>query len=67
MKGEIRALAIAADGRLVTGSGDFTARVWDLKAPASPPLVLKGHDGGIAAPWPSRPDFLAGWSRVQFR
>jgi WD40 repeat protein len=34
---------------LVTGSGDGTARLWDLSAtdPAAAPLVLRGHEGGI--------------------
>ena len=46
---KISALAIAPDGRLVTGSQDGTARVWDLKDPAAPPLVLRGHVHSIVA------------------
>ncbi len=42
-------LAFAPDGRLVTGSGDKTARVWDLNDPGAPPIVLKGHEGAIPA------------------
>ncbi len=45
----ISALAFAPDGRLVTGSADQTARVWDLKDLAAPPRVLRGHDGPISA------------------
>ena len=47
--GGISALAFAPDGRLVTGSGDKTTRVWDLKDPAAPPVVLRGHEGPITA------------------
>jgi hypothetical protein len=46
--GSISALAFAPDGRLVTGSGDSTARVWDLKDPTAQPLVLRGHEGSIS-------------------
>ncbi len=48
----IRALALSADGkRLVTGSYDKTARVWDLEAedPSASAAVLKGHEGYIWA------------------
>ena len=36
---------------MVTGSGDKTARLWDLKAadPAAQPVVLKGHEGWVYA------------------
>ena len=47
--GGINSLAIAPDGRLVTGSADKTARVWDLKDPAAPPRVLRGHENVISA------------------
>jgi WD40 repeat protein len=35
----------------VTGSGDKTARLWDLTAkdPAAAPIVLRGHDRVITA------------------
>jgi len=48
----IWAVAISPDGRwLVTGSGDGTARLWDLSAsdPAAAPVVLRGHEGSIEA------------------
>jgi WD domain, G-beta repeat len=50
--GPITTLAISADSRwLVTGSGDKTARLWDLRAqdPSANPVVLRGHDGGVYA------------------
>ena len=36
---------------LVTGSGDKTARLWDLRAkdPAANPVVLRGHEGTVNA------------------
>ena len=51
-RGSITALALSVDGkRLVTGSSDHTARVWDLDAdhPKTSAGVLKGHQGGIWA------------------
>jgi WD40 repeat protein len=35
----------------ITGSGDNTARLWDLRAkdPEASSLVLRGHDGSIRA------------------
>ena len=50
--GAVHALAISPDNRwLVTGSGDKTARLWDLSAkdPAANPVVLRGHDGAVDA------------------
>jgi WD40 repeat protein len=44
----IRALAFAADGRLVTG-GDDTTRVWDLNNPLAPPVILPGVGERISA------------------
>ena len=36
---------------LATGSGDGTARLWDLRAPGpvAAPIVLRGHEWGITA------------------
>ncbi len=51
-EGPVRAVAISPDGRwLVTGSGDKTARLWDLKAehPETTARVLKGHEGSVGA------------------
>ena len=48
-EGGISALAFAPDGRLITGSADNTARVWDMKSPAAPRLVFRGHEGAITA------------------
>jgi WD40 repeat protein len=45
----IEALAFAPDGRLVTGSDDGRALVWDLKDTAAPTRVLEGHGGKISA------------------
>ncbi|MGH7192517.1 MAG: protein kinase family protein, partial [Candidatus Saccharimonadales bacterium] len=43
-------LAISRDGRwLVTGSGDQTARLWDLANDDAEPRVLRGHTGAIWA------------------
>ena len=40
---------LAGDGRrLVSASDDATLRVWDLDAPESPPVVLRGHEGGVS-------------------
>jgi len=46
------AVAISPDNHwLVTGSGDKTARLWDLSAkdPAANPIVLRGHEGAVYA------------------
>jgi WD40 repeat protein len=46
----IQTLAITPDGRrLVTGSLDQTARIWDLTNPAvaSWPIILRGHNGAV--------------------
>jgi hypothetical protein len=47
-EGEVRALAVMADGRLVSGGADGTVRVWD-SAGRSEPVVLRGHEGGVRA------------------
>ncbi|MBM3983774.1 MAG: hypothetical protein FJ304_26605, partial [Planctomycetes bacterium] len=45
----VRAAAFSADGtRIVTGSGDNTAKVWDAKTGAEV-LTLKGHTDGVNA------------------
>jgi WD40 repeat protein len=44
----IGSVAFSPDGRrVVTGSDDYTARVWDLAAPAPTPILLSGHQGPI--------------------
>ena len=49
-KEAISAVAISPDNRwLVTGSGDNTARLWDLNNLAAEPKVLRGHEEAIAA------------------
>ena len=50
-EGEILALVISPQGRLVTGSWDRTVREWDLNQAGAHPLVLRGQDKTI--------DFLA--------
>jgi WD40 repeat protein len=48
----ISAVAISTDNRrLVTGSLDKTAWLWDLSAkdPAANPVVLRGHEGPVCA------------------
>jgi WD40 repeat protein len=48
---EVISVAFSPDSRwLVTGSGDLTARVWDLKAgdPSKNSRVLRGHEGQVA-------------------
>jgi WD40 repeat protein len=43
-------IALVVD-RVVTGSDDKTARLWDLSAkdPAANPVVLRGHEGAVDA------------------
>jgi WD40 repeat protein len=50
-EGAVEAVAISPDAHwVVTGSGDNTARLWDLTAkdPASC-VVLRGHEGVVTA------------------
>jgi WD40 repeat protein len=50
--GKITSMALSPDGkRLMTGSNDRTARVWDLSTPdpAATPVVLYGHEGAITS------------------
>jgi WD40 repeat protein len=47
-EGIVSSVAFSPDGnRLVTGSLDRTARVWDLNDPNAPPLVLAGHANSV--------------------
>ena len=41
-------MLLLKDGRLVSGSGDKTMRIWNLKNKTCS-LTLKGHDGFINA------------------
>lgn len=44
---QVNAVHVSPDGkRLVTGSTDFTARIWDLFA-ATPQATLRGHTGPV--------------------
>ena len=46
--GELRALALAPDGRaLATAGADGRVRVWDLSRPAAAPRELRGHTGAV--------------------
>lgn len=50
--GDVVALTVTPDGRrLITGSVDGTARVWDLTAddPGAEPRVLAGHEGALTS------------------
>ncbi|WP_147425220.1 WD40 repeat domain-containing serine/threonine protein kinase [Bailinhaonella thermotolerans] len=49
--GQVRALAVAADGSTVaTGGDDRTVRLWDGVRDGSPPVaVLPGHSGAVVA------------------
>ncbi len=45
----MKSAAFSPDGtRIVTGSGDGTAKVWDART-GTPLLELKGHTGGVWA------------------
>jgi WD40 repeat protein len=46
----VRALAFSPDSNtLASGSEDRTIRLWNLRQPRTNPVVLKGHEGGIAS------------------
>jgi WD40 repeat protein len=43
-------VAFANDGRHLASAGeDETVRVWDWRAPHTPPIVLRGHHGTVNA------------------
>src|SRR5271157_2555933 len=44
----VRALALTGDGRVVSGSDDGTAKVWDLNS-GQEERTLSGHGGGVRA------------------
>ena len=47
-KSAVDSVAFSPDGkRVVTGSGDNTARVWDLSGPTPAATVLEGHRGPV--------------------
>ncbi len=47
----VTTVGFAPDGRLITGGVDCTVRVWNSKESSTlaQPLVLRGHDGLVAA------------------
>lgn len=47
--GPVCALAVLPDGRLVSTSGDTTARVWNITAGGSCDFVLEGHSDYVRA------------------
>ncbi len=47
--GEILSLAVGPSGLVATGSADSTARVWDLRNPKAPAVVLEGKSGTITS------------------
>lgn len=47
--GACSAVALSADGRAMAVAVDWTARIYDVKAPRQPRLVLKGHKGQVSA------------------
>ena len=47
-RGAVRNVAFSPDGkRVVTGSDDHTARVWDLSGATPAAIVLEGHRGRV--------------------
>jgi WD40 repeat protein len=47
-EGIVTSVAFSPDSlRVVSGSEDRTARVWDLNDPNAPPLVIGGHSGTV--------------------
>ena len=51
MLGHVETLAFDPQGRWLAtlGSGDYTARLWDLEDPEAEPRVLRGHERGVQA------------------
>ena len=50
-------------GFLASASSDGTLRLWDLDRSQSDPIALKGHEGWVSRPRPSRRT-ASTWSRV---
>lgn len=48
-QGRVRAAAVLADGRVVTGGSDRLVLVWDPADPGSSPAELGRHDGAVRA------------------
>jgi tetratricopeptide (TPR) repeat protein len=47
---EVRAVAFSPDGKfLAAGSEDRTVRLWEVRNPQAPPLVLRGHEDEVRA------------------
>jgi WD40 repeat protein len=42
-------MALAPDGRIITGGDDGAVRIWDLKDPSGQPTILRGHRDQLTA------------------